>query len=96
MGGIMFIVGIFVAILAAGWQDFKAGDFSALIVFAFALVFGIIGFIDDFRKVKFHKNEGLDRRPEVPAPAGGGHRVRRAAALYRPLSAMTSISRSSM
>ena len=59
MGGIMFIVGIFVAILAAGWQDFKAGDFSALIVFAFALVFGIIGFIDDFCKVKFHKNEGL-------------------------------------
>ena len=59
MGGIMFIVGIFIAILAAGWQDFKAGDFSALIVFAFALVFGIIGFIDDFCKVKFHKNEGL-------------------------------------
>ena len=59
MGGLMFIVGIFVAILAAGWQDFKAGDFSALIVFAFALVFGIIGFIDDFCKVKFHKNEGL-------------------------------------
>ena len=59
MGGIMFIVGILIAILAAGWQDFRAGDFSALIVFAFALVFGLIGFIDDFCKVKFHKNEGL-------------------------------------
>ena len=59
MGGIMFIVGILVAILAAGWRGYTTGDFSALIVFAFALVFGVIGFIDDFCKVKFHKNEGL-------------------------------------
>ena len=59
MGGIMFIIGILVAVLVAGWSGFKTGDFSALIVFAFALVFGVIGFIDDFCKVKFHKNEGL-------------------------------------
>ena len=59
MGGIMFIVGILIAVLVSGWQDFLAGDFTALIVYVFALVFGIIGFIDDFFKVKFHKNEGL-------------------------------------
>lgn len=59
MGGIMFIIGILIAVVAAGWQDFMAGDFTALIVYAFALVFGVIGFIDDFFKVKFHKNEGL-------------------------------------
>jgi phospho-N-acetylmuramoyl-pentapeptide-transferase len=28
-------------------------------VFCFALVFGVIGFIDDYMKVKYHKNEGL-------------------------------------
>ncbi len=59
MGGIMFIIGILIAVVVAGWQDFAQGDFTALIVYAFALVFGIIGFIDDFFKVKFHKNEGL-------------------------------------
>ena len=59
MGGIMFIAGILIAVLVAGWGGFMAGDFTALIVYLFALVFGIIGFIDDFFKVKFHKNEGL-------------------------------------
>ena len=59
MGGIMFIAGILIAVLVAGWGGFVAGDFTALIVYLFALVFGIIGFIDDFFKVKFHKNEGL-------------------------------------
>ena len=40
MGGVMFIVGILVAILAAGWPDFRNGDFGALFVYLFALVFG--------------------------------------------------------
>ena len=54
MGGIMFIIGIFIAVVAAGGRTL-AGDFTALIVYVFALVFGIIGFIDDFFKVRFHK-----------------------------------------
>ena len=59
MGGIMFIAGSFIAILVTGWQDFSQGRFGALFVFLFALVFGVIGFLDDFMKVKYHKNEGL-------------------------------------
>ena len=59
MGGIMFIAGIFIAILVTGWNDFSQGRFGALFVFLFALVFGVIGFLDDFMKVKYHKNEGL-------------------------------------
>ena len=59
MGGIMFIAGIFIAILVTGWKDFSQGRFGALFVFLFALVFGVIGFLDDFMKVKYHKNEGL-------------------------------------
>lgn len=59
MGGIMFIAGIFIAILVTGWQDCSQGRFGALFVFLFALVFGVIGFLDDFMKVKYHKNEGL-------------------------------------
>lgn len=59
MGGIMFIVGILIAILVTSWPDFAQGRFGALFVCLFSLVFGCIGFIDDYMKVKHHKNEGL-------------------------------------
>lgn len=59
MGGIMFIVGMLAAIVIAGFSDFMAGSFGGLFVFLFALVYGGIGFFDDYMKVKYKKNEGL-------------------------------------
>ena len=59
MGGLMFIIGIGVTILALGWRHMRRGEFSHLYVFLFALVFGVIGFIDDYQKVKHHQNTGL-------------------------------------
>ena len=59
MGGLMFIIGIAVAVAALGWQDFAAGQFGGGFVFLFALVFGIIGYIDDYFKVKKKQNTGL-------------------------------------
>ena len=59
MGGLMFILGIAVAVVAAGWQDFQHGLHNHLVVFLFALVFGAIGFIDDFQKLRHHANQGL-------------------------------------
>lgn len=59
MGGIMFILGTLLTVVVLGWQDFARGDFGSLIVFGFALVFGVIGFIDDYVKVRYHKNDGL-------------------------------------
>lgn len=59
MGGLMFIIGIAAAVLAAGWKDLAAGDLGALYTLLFALVFGVIGFVDDYVKVKRHQNEGL-------------------------------------
>lgn len=56
MGGLIFIftamIGTFVLCLITGYWD------SAL-VFVFALVFGAIGFLDDFFKVKKKQNLGL-------------------------------------
>ena len=49
MGGIMFILAIGVAVLTAGWEDLLRGSRNHLYVFLFALVFGNIGFIDDFQ-----------------------------------------------
>ena len=59
MGGIMFIVGILAAVVISGWQNMLSGDFTHLYIFLFALVFGIIGFIDDYQKVVHHRNTGL-------------------------------------
>lgn len=59
MGGLMFIAGIGAAILLAGWPRMMAGDFSHIYVFLFAVVFGAIGFLDDYEKVKKHQNLGL-------------------------------------
>jgi phospho-N-acetylmuramoyl-pentapeptide-transferase len=62
MGGIMFILGTGVTALAFGWRQMLSGDLTHLYVFLFALVFGLIGFVDDYRKVRQHQNEGLTAR----------------------------------
>jgi len=59
MGGLMFIAGILVSILIAGWPDMLRGDCKHLYIFGFALIFGVIGFLDDFEKVIHHRNLGL-------------------------------------
>lgn len=59
MGGLMFIVAIGLATVVAGWEELRRGNWSHLAVFLFALVFGVIGMIDDFQKLRHHANEGL-------------------------------------
>jgi len=59
MGGLMFILAIIIAILVAGGEQLKLGNSAHLVVFLFALVFGVIGFIDDFQKLRHKANEGL-------------------------------------
>ena len=59
MGGIMFIVGIAVAGLVVGLPAMREGQFGFLIVFLFALIYAIIGFLDDWEKVKKKQNLGL-------------------------------------
>ncbi len=59
MGGIMFIVAAAVVMIVAGWPQMKQGHYEHLFVLGFSLVFGIIGFIDDYVKVKLKRNLGL-------------------------------------
>ena len=46
MGGIMFIIGTGITVFAMGWKQMLAGEFSHLYVYLFALIFGLIGFVD--------------------------------------------------
>ena len=59
MGGIMFILGAGVTVFILGWGPMLQGEFTHLYVYLFALCFGLIGFVDDYRKVRQHQNEGL-------------------------------------
>lgn len=59
MGGIMFMLGILVSIVILGWENMMQGDMTHLYVYLFALVFGVIGFLDDYEKVKKKQNLGL-------------------------------------
>ena len=46
MGGLMFIIAAAAVTAVLGWPDFMAGRFGGAFVLLFALVFGIIGYID--------------------------------------------------
>ncbi len=59
MGGLMFIIGLAVALLVIGWPQWKHGQYGHLFVFLFALVYGAIGFVDDYVKVRKKRNTGL-------------------------------------
>ena len=59
MGGLMFIIGIGITILIVGWPLMLQGDYTHLYVYVFAMVFGVIGYIDDYQKVKYKQNTGL-------------------------------------
>lgn len=60
MGGIMFVLGIGICVILAGIPlMILDGEFRHLLIFAFALLFGVIGFIDDYAKVSRKQNKGL-------------------------------------
>ena len=62
MGGVMFILAVAASILTVGFSAMLQGEFAHLFVFAFALVFGAIGLLDDWEKIKNRQNTGLSAR----------------------------------
>lgn len=59
MGGVMFILATAPICLTLGFPGMLKGNFVHIFVFLFALVFGAIGFLDDWEKVKKKQNLGL-------------------------------------
>lgn len=59
MGGVMFIVGIAVALAIFAWKDLASGELGGLFVLVFALCYGAIGFVDDYAKIRKKQNTGL-------------------------------------
>lgn len=59
MGGLMFILATIIVVLVVNGPAILSGDWTSVIVLAFALVFGAIGFLDDYAKIKKKENTGL-------------------------------------
>ncbi len=60
MGGLFFIAAITVTTLAFGsYNAYLSGNYSVLITLAMMLIFGAIGFIDDYTKFVKKQNKGL-------------------------------------
>jgi len=59
MGGVIFIIGIISACVISGIGEMKAGNYSHIYILMFAFVFALIGFLDDFEKLKKKQNLGL-------------------------------------
>jgi len=59
MGGIIFISGIIIACIIAGFGQMLEGNYSHIFVLVFALIYALIGFLDDYEKLKKKQNLGL-------------------------------------
>ncbi len=59
MGGIMFIAALLIVCLTVGFSSMLNGYYGHIFCFLFALVFGAIGFLDDYEKLKKKQNLGL-------------------------------------
>jgi len=60
MGGLFFIGGTLISVSIFGvWASLKYDDISVFIVFAMMLLYGALGFVDDFVKFTKKQNKGL-------------------------------------
>lgn len=62
MGGLMFICAVTFVCLTVGFKPMLDGDFRHIFVLLFALVFGAIGFLDDWEKLRKKTNLGLSAK----------------------------------
>lgn len=62
MGGVIFIAAVALVCVTVGFKSMLDGEWGHIAVFLFALVFGAIGFLDDWEKLKKKQNLGLSAK----------------------------------
>ncbi|MDY3079523.1 MAG: phospho-N-acetylmuramoyl-pentapeptide-transferase [Oscillospiraceae bacterium] len=62
MGGVMFIIACVFVCLTVGFDSMRQGDYTHIFVLLFAMVFGAIGFLDDWEKLRKKQNLGLSAK----------------------------------
>jgi len=62
MGGFIFIAASIFVCLTVGFRSMLEGNFTHIYVLLFALAFGLIGFLDDWQKLRKKTNMGLSAK----------------------------------
>ena len=62
MGGVIFIIAVTAVVFTLGFPFIREGELAAVFVLVFALLYGAIGFLDDYEKLKHKQNLGLSAR----------------------------------
>ena len=62
MGGVMFILAVTFVCLTLGFEGMLHGNYVHIFVLLFALVYGAIGFLDDWEKIRKKQNLGLSAK----------------------------------
>ena len=62
MGGVMFILAVAFVCLTLGFEGMLHGNYVHIFMLLFALVFGAIGFLDDWEKIRKKQNLGLSAK----------------------------------
>lgn len=59
LGGIMFILAVSVSCVTVGFGEMLQGNYVHIFVLVFSSIFGAIGFLDDYEKLRKKQNLGL-------------------------------------
>ena len=59
MGGLMFIFSISITCVTVGFEPMLNGEYGHIFMLLFAMIYGAIGFLDDYEKLKKKQNLGL-------------------------------------
>ncbi len=65
MGGLIFILGTIVCCLGVGFWEMRKGNFTHIFILFFALIYGAVGFLDDYKKLKKKQNLGLTAKGKL-------------------------------
>ena len=65
MGGVIFIAAVTAACLTAGWANIQNGEYGHRVCLLLAVAFGIVGFIDDYEKLRHKQNMGLTAKKKM-------------------------------
>lgn len=65
MGGVIFIIAMTLTVLTGLPGMLANGDYRPLVMLGLSLVFGAVGFVDDWTKIRKKRNQGLTPRQKL-------------------------------
>ena len=65
MGGVIFIAAVTAACFTAGWKSIQDGQYGHIVCLMLAVAFGLVGFIDDYEKLRHKQNLGLTAKKKL-------------------------------